>query len=108
MQPGEGRAIHKGGSATGPNPTDRGKPGTKRHLVVDANGTPLGLTLTGAGPGAYRLFLRGIADSVFNGFSQSTVSVQLDDARITYDAAEPGLRSNTVSPMVCAGKNTHE
>ena len=38
----------KRGSATGSNPTDRGKPGTKRHLVVDANGTPLGLILTGA------------------------------------------------------------
>ena len=37
----------KGGSATGPNPTDRGKPGTKRHLVVDARGTPLGMTLSG-------------------------------------------------------------
>ena len=24
------------------------------------------------------------------------------------DAADPGLRSNTVDPMVCAGKNTHE
>src|SRR5262245_33842630 len=23
-------------------------------------------------------------------------------------AAEPGLRSNTVDPIVCAGKNTHE
>lgn len=32
----------------GPNPTDRGKPGTKRHLVVDARGTPLGVVLTGA------------------------------------------------------------
>ena len=38
----------KGGPATGPNPTDRGKPGTKRHLVVDGRGTPLGVTLTGA------------------------------------------------------------
>ena len=38
----------KGGPATGPNPTDRGKPGTKRHLVTDARGTPLGVTLTGA------------------------------------------------------------
>ncbi|MCJ2109634.1 IS5 family transposase [Methylobacterium sp. E-025] len=38
----------KGGSATGPNPTDRGKAGTKRHLVVDARGTPLALTFTGA------------------------------------------------------------
>ena len=36
------------GSATGPNPTDRGKPGTKPHLVLDANGTLLGLILTGA------------------------------------------------------------
>ena len=27
---------------------DRGKPGTKRHLVRDARGTPLGLTLSGA------------------------------------------------------------
>ncbi|MCP2079675.1 transposase (fragment) [Methylorubrum extorquens] len=40
--------LRKRGAATGPNPTDRGKPGTKRHLVVDANGTPLGLTLTSA------------------------------------------------------------
>ena len=38
----------KGGEATGPNPTDRGKPGTKRHLVTDAEGTPLGLTISGA------------------------------------------------------------
>ena len=44
----EGRAIHKGRPATGPTPTDRGKPGTKRHLVTDARGTPLGFCLSGA------------------------------------------------------------
>ena len=38
----------KRGSATGPNPTDRGKAGTKRHLVTDARGTPLGFRLSGA------------------------------------------------------------
>lgn len=38
----------KGGAATGPNPTDRGKPGTKRHVVVDGHGTPLGLALSPA------------------------------------------------------------
>jgi putative transposase len=37
-----------GGSATGPNPTDRAKCGTKRHLLIDGNGAPLGLHLTGA------------------------------------------------------------
>ncbi|WP_448661193.1 TonB-dependent receptor [Sphingomonas sp. CJ20] len=51
-----------------------------------------GMTLTNAGPGGDRLFLRGVADSPLNGFSQSTVSVQLDDARLTFDGPEPGLR----------------
>ena len=41
-------ACEKGGAEVGPNPTDRGKPGTKRHIVTDARGTPLGLTLSGA------------------------------------------------------------
>ena len=38
----------KGGAATGPNPTDRGRPGTKRRLVTDRQGLPLGFLLTGA------------------------------------------------------------
>ena len=29
-----------GGEDTGRNPTDRGKSGTKRHIIVDANGVP--------------------------------------------------------------------
>jgi transposase len=37
-----------GGAATGPNPTDRGKPGTKRHLMVDRQGIPLAILLTAA------------------------------------------------------------
>ena len=46
-----GQLIHrgqKGGEATGPNPTDRGRPGTKRHLVTDRQGIPLAFLLTGA------------------------------------------------------------
>ncbi len=38
----------KGGAEVGANPTDRGRPGTKRHLVTDARGTPLGVALSGA------------------------------------------------------------
>ena len=37
-----------GGEATGPNPTDRGKSGTKRHLMTEASGLPVGLVITGA------------------------------------------------------------
>lgn len=40
------RTVRK--SATGSNPTDRGKPDTKRHLVADRRGIPLAVRMTGA------------------------------------------------------------
>ena len=36
------------GVKTGPNPTDRGKNGSKRHIIVDGQGTPLAIEHTGA------------------------------------------------------------
>jgi transposase len=42
------RPGKKGGADTGPNPTDRGKPGSKRHVVIDANGIPLAVTVSAA------------------------------------------------------------
>jgi putative transposase len=37
-----------GGERTGRNPTDRGEQGTKRSLLVEANGVPVGLAVEGA------------------------------------------------------------
>jgi len=37
-----------GGEDTGPNPTDRGKAGSKRHHLVDRRGTPLSAVVTSA------------------------------------------------------------
>lgn len=37
-----------GGEKTGPNPTDRGKSGTKRSLLVDERGVPLAMVVSGA------------------------------------------------------------
>ena len=37
-----------GGEATGPNPTDRRKKGTKHHVVTDAQGVPLAAMTTAA------------------------------------------------------------
>ena len=37
-----------GGEKTGANPTDRGKCGTKRHLMTEAQGLPISLQVTGA------------------------------------------------------------
>ena len=36
------------GDKTGPNPTDRAKLGTKRHILTDQRGTPLSAVITGA------------------------------------------------------------
>ncbi len=41
------RAV-QGGAETGPNPTDRGKAGTKHHVLTDARGIPLAVQITGA------------------------------------------------------------
>ncbi|MCR4411017.1 MAG: IS5 family transposase [Thermoguttaceae bacterium] len=41
------RAL-EGGEKTGPNPTDRGRGGSKHHLLVDGRGVPLAARLTGA------------------------------------------------------------
>ena len=40
------RAL-KGGDRTGRSPVDRGKTGSKHHVIVDANGIPLAATVTG-------------------------------------------------------------
>lgn len=37
-----------GGEATGPNPVDRAKSGTKRSLLTDGRGVPLGLVVAGS------------------------------------------------------------
>jgi transposase len=42
------RSCDAGGKKTGPNPTDRRKLGSKHHLIVDAQGIPLAIILSGA------------------------------------------------------------
>lgn len=48
----QGPVRQKGGAgeaeATGANPTDRGKPGTKRHTLTEGAGVPVAVLVTGA------------------------------------------------------------
>ncbi|WP_221521425.1 IS5 family transposase [Kitasatospora kifunensis] len=37
----------KGGPKTGPSPVDRARPGSKHHLITEAHGIPLAVSLTG-------------------------------------------------------------
>jgi transposase len=41
-------AGERGGATTGPSPVDRGRAGSKHHLLVDGGGLPLAWTLTAA------------------------------------------------------------
>jgi len=53
----------RGGEATGPNPTDRGKAGSKYHLLVDGHGVPLASGLSAANTHDSRL-LEPLVDAV--------------------------------------------
>jgi hypothetical protein len=46
----------RGGELTGPNPTDRGKAGTKYHIVASTDGIPLGVVPSAANVHDTRLF----------------------------------------------------
>src|SRR3954470_4707590 len=48
--------VKRGGELTGPNPTDRGKAGTKCHIVASTDGTPLGVVPSAANVHDTRLF----------------------------------------------------
>ncbi len=71
-------------------------PEDKRVTVGDDTSTVAarieGLASTGLGPGRNRMAIRGVADSSFNGESQTTVAVLFDDARLTYSAPDPNIR----------------
>ena len=51
-----------------------------------------GVTSTHLGSGRNKLFIRGIADSSFNGPTQATVGQYLGETRLNYNAPDPDLR----------------
>jgi transposase len=53
----------RGGEHTGPNPTDRGKAGSKIHLLVDRQGVPLAVQLSAANVHDSKL-LEALVDAV--------------------------------------------
>ncbi|WP_353681854.1 MULTISPECIES: TonB-dependent receptor domain-containing protein [unclassified Sphingomonas] len=56
-----------------------------------AASTPI-LQSTLLGPGRNKVFIRGVADSSFNGSTQSPTSVYFDDVQLNYSGPDAGLR----------------
>lgn len=57
------RPGERGGSKTGPNPTDRARPGSKRHLLGERQGIPLAIVLTATNVNEITVFEQ-LVDSV--------------------------------------------
>lgn len=58
-----------------------------------------GLASTHLGAGRNKLFIRGIADSSFNGPTQATVGQYLGETRLNYNAPDPDLRLYDVATI---------
>ncbi len=69
-----------------------GLPGGATGTLSDAAHQVPILQSTQLGAGRNKVFIRGIADSSFNGSTQSPTSVYLDDVQVNYSGPEPGLR----------------
>lgn len=67
-------------------------PGSATGTLSDAAHQVPILQSTQLGDGRNKVFIRGIADSSFNGSTQSPTSVYLDDVQVNYSGPEPGLR----------------
>lgn len=60
--------------------------------ITDVAATLPLLQSTQLGAGRNKVFIRGVADSSFNGSTQSPTSVYLDDVQLNYSGPDPGLR----------------
>jgi putative transposase len=78
-----------GGDLVGPNPTDRGKNGTKRSVLVDGGGGPLSVVLAGANVNDFKL-LRATLEGVVVARPVCVQHLCMDKG---YDYAEGELES---------------
>jgi transposase len=97
------------GLQTGPNPTDRAKPGSKRHLICDGRGVPLAIQLTGANRNDSKQAL-ALVDAIptlqgERGRPRHRPDCVLGDRGYDAEEIRQGLRARHISPLV-AKRNT--
>jgi hypothetical protein len=103
-QPELGR--EKGGAATGPNPTDKGKPGSKPHLLVDRESVPLAPAVTAANVHDSRM-LKPLLDAVLPVRTGRAGRPRCRPAKLHADKGAPstGLRLRPVPRSVRAARH---
>jgi hypothetical protein len=81
----------KGGEETRPNPTERGRPGSKHRLIVDREGVPLAVALRSANVHDSKMFAAMI-DAVCPRFN-------LGEVRLASGRRVAGRRTKHASPI---------
>ena len=96
------RAVF-GGEKTGPNPTDRAKLGSKRHLICDGRGVPLAIQLTEANRNDSQQAL-ALVDAIpplrgRQGRPRQGPDCVLGDGGYDAEAIRQGLRARHIVPI---------
>jgi transposase len=104
------RAVF-GGPQTGPNPTDRAKLGSKRHLICDGNGIPLAVELTAANRHDSRCALP-LVDAIpalegQRGRPRQRPDRVLGDRAYDAEAIRQGLRVRRIEPLLAERNTKH-
>jgi len=100
-----------GGAQTGPNPTDRAKLGSKRHLICDGRGVPLAIQLTGANRNDTQQAL-ALVDAIpplqgVQGRPRHRPDFVLGDRGYDAEAIRQGLRTRHILPLLAKRNTEH-
>jgi len=99
------------GRQTGPNPTDRAKLGSKRHLICDGQGVPLAIQLTGANRNDSQQAL-SLVDAIplvqgERGRPRHRPDCVLGDRGYDAEAIRQGLRGRRIIPCLAKRNTEH-
>jgi len=99
------------GLETGPNPTDRAKLGSKRHLICDGRGVPLAIQLTGANRNDSRQAL-ALVDAILSlqgerGRPRRRPDCVVGDRGYDAEAIRQGLRARHILPLLAMRNTKH-
>jgi len=99
------------GKKTGPNPTDRAKLGSKRHLICDGQGVPLAIQLTGANRNDCQQALALVDDipplqGAF-GHPRHRPDCVVGDRAYDAEAIRQGLRDRRIIPFLAKRNTEH-
>ncbi len=100
-----------GGAKTGPNPTDRAKRGSKRHLICDGQGIPLAVRVPGANRNDSQEAL-ALIDAILlqqgeRGRPRCRPVCVLGDRGCDAAAIRRGLRARHIVPLLARRRTTH-